>query len=812
MKASSSPGAGGDGQGGWRAALPPLLITLVLALLFADVLVGGRTLYFRDIYNNHLPLKSLQAAQVLAGQVPLWNPALSGGQPLLANLNLFTFHPSTLLFLVVDPVTAVNWTVFLQLLLAGIGSFLLARRLGWGEAGALFAAIAFTLSGYMLSLGNLLNMLNSAAWLPLTAWLFLGWRATRSPLRGLACVFSLTIQLLGGDPGMVLATLLLITLLAFHRPGEGGPAPARDLAALAGVSLAAAGLAGLQLLPFVELLQQTVRGWGFTLRGLTFWSTHPLRLLELHLPAFFGDVNSTAAGDLWGHRLFDDGFPLILSIYAGQAVLFFALAALLRWRRDRDAVLLGLLLAAGLLLSLGGHTPLYALLHKLPVVGGMRFPSRFMVLVTLALALLGGKAFGRLADGRQEGSRLAARLGLGGMAWSLAAAIFFAGTMISGGWVVELVSRAAAQSVDDVLRGAVAGLLQRGLLAQLILFATAFLTWAAARGRMPRALFAGVVLAVLAVDLCLFGAGVNFRTDRTFFTSVPPAAEAIRSDAGHSGLVRVFREDKPAGFRIDPPAKEKEWICLWDRSLLTPPSGVSLGLGYDLGVATDLLSPRSTCEAARRMFGGSPADRRRMLDLSAVTYVLGFDEGAAPGLATVFRTDDFSTVTMSVRRNPGALPRARLVATAVTAGDGDVFDAVLDPGFDPHRQVVLRGLAKMPAEPGGDARAPGRCRIVEDRPGRVVLEVAPAGPSWLVLADTWYPGWRAEVGGEERPILEANGLHRAVRVGPGDREVVMTYRPRSWLAGRLVSLATALILAVCFGHGQLRRRGSLERG
>jgi len=738
-------------SGGW---LPLLLIVLVTILLFADVLIGSRTLYFRDIYNNHLPLKTLQADQILAGETPFWNPGLSGGQPLLANLNLFTFHPSTLLFLLLDPVSAVNWTVFLQLLLAGISAFLLARRLGWGDPGALFTALAFALSGYMLSLGNLLNMLNSAAWLPLTAWLFLGWRRTGSPLSGAGAVLSLAIQLLGGDPGMVLATLLLMALLVF-REGEGAIVVRprwRELLALAGTVLAAAGLCGLQYLPFRELLQQSVRGWGFTYRGATFWSTHPLRLAEMHLPAFFGDVNSTVGGALWGSHLFDDGFPLILSIYAGQAVLLFAGMALLTLRRDRDLLLFGLMFLTGLVLALGGHTPLYRLVHALPVAGGMRFPSRFLILVVLALALLSGKVFGRLAAGHADSGerRRVSRFSLAAMVWAVAGALLLTVALLR-------------DSLD-------AGSLGRGLLAQFFLLGAALLAWACSSGRLKQTVFVAAVLALLAADLFCFGYGVNFRTDRTFFSSTPPAAEAIRSHAGHDGLVRVFRQDKPKEFRLDPPAKEKEWVCLWDRSLLSPPSGLLLGIGYDLGVSTDLLSPRSTAQAARRMYAGGAAERRLMWDLSSIDYVLAFEDPGLPGLLPVHRTSDFSSISMVSLQNQTALPRARLVPEPLFAGDDDELDAVFAEGFDPGRQVVLAGTGD-PSPPGLDGEA-GHCRIVHDSPSRVVVAVEPNRPRFTLTGGGGRgarPAGLAGAGRQLVPRLGGRGGRRPASHPPGQR-------------------------------------------
>jgi uncharacterized membrane protein YfhO len=82
----------------------------------------------------------------------------------------------------------------------------------------------------------------------------------------------------------------------------------------------------------------------------------------------------------------------------------------------------------------------------------------------------------------------------------------------------------------------------------------------------------------------------------------------------------------------------------------------------------------------------------------------------------------------------------------------------------------------------------------------VSVEVdAPEG-GWLVLTDTYYPGWQATVDGEPTEIVRANFLFRGVRLGAGTQKVEFTYRPRSfWLgaAAALLGLAVAaLALAV----------------
>ncbi|HOJ20013.1 MAG TPA: YfhO family protein, partial [Armatimonadota bacterium] len=79
----------------------------------------------------------------------------------------------------------------------------------------------------------------------------------------------------------------------------------------------------------------------------------------------------------------------------------------------------------------------------------------------------------------------------------------------------------------------------------------------------------------------------------------------------------------------------------------------------------------------------------------------------------------------------------------------------------------------------------------------VRIEVEATGGALLILADQFYPGWRATVDGEPAPLLAANYVLRAVPVPAGRHTVTMTYRPATFLFGLYLSLAAAsLLLAV----------------
>jgi uncharacterized membrane protein YfhO len=73
----------------------------------------------------------------------------------------------------------------------------------------------------------------------------------------------------------------------------------------------------------------------------------------------------------------------------------------------------------------------------------------------------------------------------------------------------------------------------------------------------------------------------------------------------------------------------------------------------------------------------------------------------------------------------------------------------------------------------------GRVKIVDWTPGRIVIEAESESGGVLSMHATAYPGWVAEIDGQEAPVLRADNLFRAVEVPAGNHRIVFTYRPLS---------------------------------
>ena len=152
---------------------------------------------------------------------------------------------------------------------------------------------------------------------------------------------------------------------------------------------------------------------------------------------------------------------------------------------------------------------------------------------------------------------------------------------------------------------------------------------------------------------------------------------------------------------------------------------------------------------------------------------------------------------LGVNTNPA--PRAFLVSAAEVAD----YDAILDRlahGYDIHRAALLEEPLAEPLPPTNSP--PGIAAIRRFEPESLLVDVEAKEKALLVLAEAWYPGWRAEIDGQACACLPANIWMRAVPVPAGRHQVRLYYRQDYLLPGLLISLASAgLLLAILAKSG-----------
>ncbi|MBM3128726.1 MAG: YfhO family protein [Chloroflexi bacterium] len=188
-----------------------------------------------------------------------------------------------------------------------------------------------------------------------------------------------------------------------------------------------------------------------------------------------------------------------------------------------------------------------------------------------------------------------------------------------------------------------------------------------------------------------------------------------------------------------------------------------------------------------------------LLHVERVSFVT--PEGKEVSLADLTGHGDFSLIyrtnQVAVFENLDVMPRAFLVHAARVVDDKSALAEMQRNDFKP-AQFALLANGGAPLNAGGAQRDDESVRIVSYQPERVVVAVRASADAYLVLADTWYPGWIARVDGVEVPLHRADLIFRAVRVSPGEHQIEFEYRPIWLYVGAAISVCALLIVGAIF--------------
>jgi hypothetical protein len=763
-------------------------VGLVVVAVFAEAIFSPRVFYERDIHAYWYPFRAVITQAMAERSLPLWNPYVGFGAPLLSDPSLQLAYPLTWLALLLP--AAIHYKLFAigHTLLAAAGAWALARRLGLGRTAAMVAGSSYALSGPLLSSVNLFHHHVGAAWIPWVLW------ALEGLLRGPGVRAALTLglmvagQILTGSGDMCLASALLGTARIASRLLRPSTSPAAQLRALARygalAALLAAALSAVQWLPTAELVGRSGRAQ-MDLRTASYWSLHPVSLVDLAVPRLVADLPLSTASRA---AVFEGRGALLACIYVGVVPLALGLLALLLRSRPAAGTALGVL--ALVLLSLGRHAPLYWLFWKLPGFGLLRYPQKLLIPAALCVALLaafGAEAWGRPWSQAERRRGRWAALALVGCALVLAALAAWVAS--PPGWLAARLD-APGPALAETTRILTLKLLRASLLMGLV----ALLSMGRAqreRGSRPAAL---ALLLLGATDCVLVGRGINRLAPAALLEHRPAAVARAERET------RICASSEPECLRPgrDPAGWEPAWImALGVQDTLRPPSGARWGLfgSYD-GEFTGLGSSYSGLLAWNNWIRRGTKDGLRLLQIANVGRVFHVGRSVPAGLVLLETLPSPFDCPLLVLRVPDPVPRAYVVRSERPAvGPQATLAALLAFEFDPARDVVLD---VPPVSVAAPAPAADDVQLVARTTNTLELRVRLPAPGTLVVVEAYDPNWRAEVDARPATVLRANGLFRAVRLASGEHRIRFEYRPWSLPVGALLSsagLVAALALA-----------------
>jgi len=765
-----------------------------------------------DPLQQYYPWRLFAVRSLQEGHLPLWNPYMLCGTPFLANLLSAVLYPPNLLFAMVPVGKGFGYSALLHLTLAGWGMFFFLREIGLRRGPAGVGAAAFTFNGFFVAWLEYPNVsLWVGSWLPWVLFLWeRAWQRRSGPWLAAASLV-LGLQFTGGHAQISFYVVLGFLLYALFRllssEGLSSPdppplaprppvqVPVRPLLAVLAryllLPLALAGLLGApQLLPSFEMAAHSDRQ-NVPLAVIHRNALPPAQLLCLYLlPNLFG--NSRFHNLYWGNFNFIE-----MSGYVGVTTFLTALLTLPLFRRaPREqrawaGFFWGLV---GLCLLLALATPVYTLFFYLvPGFRQLTAPARILYLHAFAWASLAALGVAWLSRGEGGGGPKKAREGRKAERMESdrqALGLFLRATAAGLAFAIVLAMRFFA---DFFREERVRSLEWRGV-GLTVLWAALTLALIGLRGRLRPTLWTGALGGVILLDLFAFGLGFNPTVPAEMLYFETPVIRYLRD---HLGLQRMATT-AAAG-----PRAALEWM--------PPNTQMVYGLrsiqGSDSLTLAQFTELVQACAPGGRNPDWATLDRP-LVDLLGVRYILTPRElplQRFPRVLTDRRTHLYA--------NPQALPRAFTLPQARFLPDlAGVRAAMAAPDFDPRAAVLLEGEEKPSLEKGegrGTSFPPVAFSLAEETPNRVTVKGTVSQPSgaWLVLSDTYYPGWRVYVDGRRQPLRRAYGTLRAVRLEAGAREVRFVYQPTSFRVGMFLALA-AWGGMVGVGVESLRRRRS----
>ncbi len=458
-------------------------------------------------------------------------------------------------------------------------------------------------------------------------------------------------------------------------------------------------------------------------------------------------------------------------------------------------------------------TPLYAILYYLlPGYRQLHTPFRWVFPYTFSIAVLAGLGMDvSIKRGRRGIPSSPSLIGLCALWAGVLVLLALAISYVFSDYSIALADRfleRVAKAQEAFASGRMLYSYQfRNFLVFGLFLAAAGLVLSLSRRsiRLPKRLgncliWKPLAILVLVLDLFVFGMGFNPAADPRLIEFTPPVVEFLKGD---TELYRIASFDRPGEKLFNPNVG-----MLYDIADIR---------GYDSIIPKQYVDFMGLIERQGELLYNriAPFYREsslysRLLDLLNVKYVLTTQEIVDVNYTLVYDGE------IKVYRNDDYLPRAFVVHQAKVIRDREELFRELQ-FFDPRGCVILEaGSWKL--EAGGQRPATSQPAVIASyTPNEVIIKVGLSEPGWLVLADSYFPGWKAYIAtgdGHEKEthIYKANYNFRAVYLPAGEHTVRFKYSPMSFKLGLYASFLAGVVVLMGFGYWAWQRFYREEEG
>jgi hypothetical protein len=780
----------------WRADITALAVLagLLGAMAWNRVQFDAWLAEF-DTLSFYVPFYGHLGERLRDLDVPAWNPHLFGGMPFAGDPQSgWTYALAMLSFTLLKPVAAFKLMVVLQLVIASVSCYALARLLGMAPVAGLAAGVVYGYGPFIRwGAGDGTVMAHVATWIPPA---LLGvelavrsanwrWRVVGMWLGALA-VSQMVAGWLG--QGSVYGLLVVASYIGY-RTVLSSPEPGMKLrrrlafATVVGVAVFGFGLAltAAGLLPRLDANQHTTLSEGYEGLVGTGATFTPMDL------------------DTLVFRLLAAGKPRAVFSWGGAVCALAILAPMLARKRWGVPFFTALTLIS--LVMTQATTPVHQLFYLFPRFEDLHEhdPSHVLVVAPIGMSMLTAATIQATMMLRRRRRAL--------VAVCVALMLFSAGALYGShhhvfvGWAPVI----------------------SGLLA-LSLVAAAFIARGRTRYATGRRMAMYVPILLIAV-LAFHQGGLEFTgswlgwprgpaLDR-YWSENPArdaaiAANGASADSGGAGEFlqqrrdagEVFRYVGYGGFnnRDDPERRRSHMTWRLDpriTALLVNGRPLLLGIqeiqGYNpvqlrryAEFITAINGVRTNYHVLYLLPGGTDSPLLDLLNLRYVVLDLTLPPAREDVITlTLGRREVFRNELVAVFEDPDAPPRAWIVHDVRSVPAGEALPIMLDGSLDLEDSALIEGELPQLALPGPDEEE--AVRVVSSSSDSLVLETTTTAPGFLVISEMFEPGWQASVDGRDVDILPTNHILQGIALPEGSHTIELRYEPVALRAGLAIS-------------------------
>ncbi|MFA5932919.1 MAG: YfhO family protein [Microgenomates group bacterium] len=708
------------------------------------------------------PLKVAAVDMLKRGELPLWNPYMLGGYPLYASTILGLIFPTMIFYLFFSAPVAWTLQMMFQPLLASFFMYLLLRHLNLNKLASVFGGIAYGFGGFLTIWMQWNTQPSTALFLPILILLEDKYLISKQLKWGVLFSIFIALQITAGYLPIIQFTFIGLGIWFLFRSNSFISDLKISFFVILGILLSA-----IYLLPVLELLQLSQRKIE-TLGAFDSPFIYSENLIALIAPDFFGN---TATRNFWGRGEYLDS-----TIYTGVVTLIFSIFGLKNFFNKSAVRFAACLFIVAIILAV--PNPFSEFLYKLGIWGGSSLSlNRIIFLINFSLAILG--AYG-LSTFSISNFKLSIKPGV----WVLSAIFgLVAGLFISRWLLINYFVTAETEKwlsyISISLRNLILPALIILVVIILILLIKKFVIL------KPYAEIGFILILIFE----LFRFGLKFNT----FSKI----DYLYPKTPVSNFLEKYPNDRILAEKDIFPAN------MWVPYKLSSISGYD-GI-YPLNIAQLIASANSdkVDVPPQTRWGLLTNFDSKIMDTTNTRFLVTVkrDKQVDSQFIKSKYKQVFSDKGIVVLENTQSLPRAYLTKHVVKSSDKDTLKLMLDKSF-PTQDISLSDFEWNNLS---EEVLDQKLTYKSITNSHVQIKSATNIDAYLVVLDSFYPGWKALIDGEETQIHRTNYNFRGILLPKGAHTVDFIYVPKSLEYGAIISGFSLLVITILLVVPKIKR-------